>query len=113
MLLKGASPLGKETPPQKAGKDNTESHIPQEGQNCYVYFQEGWRNEQRDFYVDGCFVSVNHLFEESLDGVNESMKTTSLPWLSEGLQRSSHMEGDSPQGVCWLVSDGEKAQGCC
>lgn len=62
--------------------------------------------------MDGCFVSVNHLFEGSVDGVNDSMKTKSLPRLSEGLQRSSHM-GVSPQDACWLVSDGKKAHGCC
>lgn len=111
MLLKEASPLGKEGPPQKAG-ENTESRILQEGQNCYMYFQEGWRKGERDLYVDGCFASVNHLFEGSLDGVNDSMKTKSLPWLSEGLQRSSHMGGLS-MGVCWLLSDGKKAHGCC
>lgn len=59
----------------------------------YMCFQEGWRNREKDLYVDGCFVSVNHLFERSLDGVNDSLKTKSLPWLSEGLQRSSHMGG--------------------
>lgn len=36
--------------------------------------------------MDGCFLSVNHLFEESLNAVNDSMKTIRLPWLSEGLQ---------------------------
>lgn len=43
--------------------------------------------------MDGCFASVNHLFEGSLDGVNDSMKTKSLPWLSEGLQQEQSHGG--------------------
>lgn len=35
------------------------------------------------------FLSLNHLFEESLDAVNASRKPKSLLWLSEGLQTSS------------------------
>lgn len=93
MLLKGASPLRKEAPPEKAGEDNTESSTLQEGQSCYMYFREGWRNRERHLYVDGCFVSVSHSSEASLDDVNDSMKAQSLPWLSDDLQRSSHMGG--------------------
>lgn len=102
MVLKGASPPGKEIPPQKAGEDNTESGILQEGQSCYMYFQGGWRNWERFLCVDGCFVSVNHFSEESLDRVNDSMKTKSLPWLSS-LQMSNHT-GELSTG-CVLASE--------
>jgi len=49
------------------------------------------------------FVSVNRLFEGSLDGVNDSMKTKPIPWLSEGLQKSSHVGGLSTG--CVLASE--------
>lgn len=53
--------------------------------------------------MDGCFVSVSHSSEASLDDVNDSMKAQSLPWLSDDLQRSSHMGGLSTG--CVLASE--------
>lgn len=53
--------------------------------------------------MDGCFVSVNQLSELSLDDVNVSMKAKSFPWLSDVLQRSSHMGGLSTG--CVLASE--------
>lgn len=46
MLLKGASPLEKEAPPQKAGEDNTEGSTLQEGQSCLQVFS-GTMEKQR------------------------------------------------------------------
>lgn len=63
----------------------------------------GTGNGEKDLYMDGCFVSVNHLYEESLDSGNDSMKTQSLPWLSEGPQRSCCMRGLSTG--CVLASE--------
>lgn len=51
-------------------------------------FRKDRGNGEVDLYVNGCYVNVNHLYEESLDGGNDSMKTQLLSWLSEGLQRS-------------------------
>lgn len=48
-------------------------------------FRKDRGNGERDLYVAGCFVNVNHLYEGSLDGGNDSMKIPSPPWLSEGL----------------------------
>lgn len=43
-------------------------------------FRKGRGNGEKDLYVDSCFVNVNHLYEGSLDGGNDSRKTQSLPW---------------------------------
>lgn len=53
----------------------------------------------KDLHVDGCFLGANHFSEESLGGMNDSMKTKSLPWLSGGLQRNSHMGKHSTGSV--------------
>lgn len=66
-------------------------------------FRKDRGNGEKDLYVDGCFVNVNHLYEENLNDGNDSMKTQSLPWLSEGLQRSCCMRGFSTG--CVLASE--------
>lgn len=72
-------------------------------------FRKDRGNGEKDLYVDGCFVNINHLCEESLDGGNDSMETQSLPWLSDGLQKSCYMRGLYPG----LVNNSKKAHGCC
>lgn len=43
-----------------------------------MYFQEGWRNPEKGLVCGYCFLSFNHLIEESLDAVNASRKPKSL-----------------------------------
>lgn len=66
-------------------------------------FRKDCGNGEKDLYMDGCFVHVNHLYEESLDGGNDSTKTQSLPWLSEGFQRRCCVRGLSTG--CVLASE--------
>lgn len=72
---------------------------PPGGSKLMHVFSGRMQKWSKDLHVDGCFLSANHFSEESLGGVNDPMKTKPLPWLSGGLQRSSHMRKHFTGGV--------------